>query len=667
MKDLSFLFGKPTPVRAVGSPSVRDERQTDNPGANAAEPSRIYSLGALAAAIYLTFAILVGSADIFYILRHYTRFPFGDHWIWLERFYRNGLLATLYAQFNEHRLVIPGLWYFLDHRYFGGTNTFLVLLMVLMQIGCIILAILPVCRQTDVPRPVRFVFAGFVTITMLWFIQAEDFFYPYQICIVCCNLGILGTLHLFARFVERTRQPRSLVWVGIGMLACALWANFSNGHGILVWPVLLAVGLLLRLPARWLSLVLLVMLCALGIYFFHYRTPTQHASPLESLQHPIWVMHYVVLMVGLPFFGAGTQDISLSSHVGSYVVSIFGILLAVVLLLRFAKTKAVQRSREQVIYCSLILLCLGACFITALGRSRFPLWQALSGRYAPVPLLFWISLIALITGYLCAWEVRGGLGRAVWCALLMMASMATLSTQALLGQYMAGRERQQAAAALSITVGVPDLARIGEELSGQFDRIRFVDRAAMPFLGHSMFWRPQAAVLGTPLLDHFQLVPANECLGFVDTVNLLPEPASKGARLLGWAWDGRQRSEINGIWVVDDRNVIRGLGITGLSRPDVAATHSNYAMESAGWVAYSQLPAQGSDALTVFAGLRGGKSVCQIGTSRAPAPQGGGSSRYDWRGINEPEAVWVRRRRGSWLPSWRRGIRQPHSAQSPPA
>jgi hypothetical protein len=43
-------------------------------------------------------------------------------------------------------------------------------------------------------------------------------------------------------------------------------------------------------------------------------------------------------------------------------------------------------------------------------------------------------------------------------------------------------------------------------------------------------------------------------------------------------------------------------------------------MESAGWIAYSQLPAQGSDALTVFAGLRGGKSVCQIGTSPTPMP-----------------------------------------------
>jgi len=605
MKDLSFPFSKSAPARTVGS----------NFGVSPAGPSRIYSFAAIT---YLACAVLVGLADIFYILRHYTRYPFGDQWIWLERFYRNGLPATLYAQFNEHRLVIPGLFYFLDHRYFGGTNTLLAFLQVLMQLGCIVLVVLPLCRQADIPKPVRYVFGGFVVITMLWFIQAEDFFYPYQICIVCCNLGILATLHLFARFVERTRQSRPLGGIAIGMLVCALWANFSNGHGILIWPVLLVVGLVLRLPARWLSIVLMVMLCALAIYFFHYQTPAQHASPLESLRHPILVAHYLVLMIGLPFFGAGTQNIWLSSNVGSYFIAISGILLAVVLLLRFALTKGVQRSQAQVVYCSLMLLCLGACFITALGRIRFPLWQALSGRYAPVPLLFWISLTALVTVELCAREVHGGLGRVIWCALLIVASMATLSTQALLGTYMAGRAQAQVAAALSIAVGTPDLVRIRDEFS-LFDRIVFVDREATAFLGHSLFLRPEAAALGTPLLDHFALAPANACLGVVDTVTLLPAP-TQGARLLGWAWAGPQRSEIDGIWVVDDRMIIRGLGTQHLPRPDVAAAYANPAMDTAGWVAYSQLPPQGTGALTVFASLNGGKSVCQIGSSRTPVP-----------------------------------------------
>ena len=45
------------------------------------------------------------------------------------------------------------------------------------------------------------------------------------------------------------------------------------------------------------------------------------------------------------------------------------------------------------------------------------------------------------------------MGRAIWCALLIMASVSTLSTQPMMGNYMAYREREQAAAAMSLTAG----------------------------------------------------------------------------------------------------------------------------------------------------------------------------------------------------------------------
>ncbi len=236
----------------------------------------------VAALLYLAFAILMGLADMAYILRHYTRFPFGDHWMWLERLYRSGLLRTLYSQFNEHRYVIPGLWYFLDHRYFGGTNTFLVVLMVLMQIGCTILVILPLWRQTGVPKPVRYVFAGFVVLAMWWFIQAGRFFLSVSdLHPMLQSWNPPSFLHLLARFAERNKQSRPVLWVGTGMLVCSLWANFSNGHGILVWPILLAAGLLLRLPVRWILIAALVMLASLGIYFFHYHN-AKASTPVHS-------------------------------------------------------------------------------------------------------------------------------------------------------------------------------------------------------------------------------------------------------------------------------------------------------------------------------------------------------------------------------------------------
>src|SRR5579871_2293893 len=111
---------------------------------------------------WLGVAILEAFASIVFVLRHYTRFPFGDHWIWLARLYQDGLFATLCSQFNEHRYFVPGLFYFADHRFFGSTNTFLTFFLLAVQIAATALLIRPVWQA---PRqPLRYFFAGFTVI-----------------------------------------------------------------------------------------------------------------------------------------------------------------------------------------------------------------------------------------------------------------------------------------------------------------------------------------------------------------------------------------------------------------------------------------------------------------------------------------------------------------------
>lgn len=580
---------------------------------------QLYIAGQLLAIAYLVFAIVVTFIDILYILRHYTSFPFGDHWIWLGVLYQKGPLAALASQYNEHRLTVPGLFYFLDHRLFAGRNAFLVIASTLIQISCMLLLILPVWQQPKILKPVRYVFAGFVAITMFWFIQAENFFYPFSLCLACSNLGILAALNLLPRLAGQPAASGRVALLLTGMVGCAAWATFSYGHGILIWPVLVLMCLLLRVQRRY-SLIIVFAFCfVLALYFFHYKTPAGHANPLQSLRNPVQIVRYVTLMIGLPFFGSGTQDVTFLNHVGSYVITGGAILFAVVLFLQFAYSKVERKSREEVVYCALMVLCLGAAFITALGRSSFPSNQALSGRYAPVPLMFWISLIALLTLYLSRWEAQHGLGRAIWCGLLMAASMVTLSTQAGMGRYMATRERGQAGAAMSITVGVPDVPRIAEELYPHVALVSFVDQKATLFLGHSLFAHAGAALLGKPMFEYLHLAPSATCLGSVDSATLLAKPSSPGVRLVGWAWNVPQRHTASTIWIADEHMVIRGLGVTDVLRPDVSSAYGDTGMDLTGWIAYAQIPPQGVSPLIVYAGLDDGRSVCQIGVPRPPA------------------------------------------------
>ena len=118
--------------------------------------SSLGRLVGICAAAYLVLAIVIAVADILFVLRHYTTFPFGDQWVWLARMHERGVLRGLFAQYNEHRLPVPGVFYLLDYRWFGGRNSLLIAVSLLFQAGCAVLLILPMWRQPEVPKWLRY-------------------------------------------------------------------------------------------------------------------------------------------------------------------------------------------------------------------------------------------------------------------------------------------------------------------------------------------------------------------------------------------------------------------------------------------------------------------------------------------------------------------------------
>ena len=569
------------------------------------------------AAAWLACAALIGAANIVYILRHHVTFPFGDQWTLLSRVHRFGLLRGLYMQHNEHRLIVPGLFCIMDYRWFGAGNHFLAIVSLFFQLSCAALLMVPVWRHPAVSWPLRLVFSGAVIVTMLWLIQAEDLFYPFQLQIACAHFAILSIALLLGQAAGS--QTGAGLWLAIA--GFALWATFSFGSGILIWPVILIVAALLGVPRRRVGAIAVLFLCVVAAYFTGYKTPGGSSSPVDSLQHPAHVAEYMTALLGLPFLGAGTADARFAAHPASYLLTIGGILLAAGLLLVFALNPSLRRRPENVVYGSILLFCLGSAFLAALGRSNFPLEQALSSRYAPMPLIFWISLAALGTIGISRREpAPAGAGTLIWMAVLAVASASamTFPEHSALGRYMAMRARNQAEVAISMAIGVPDVPRVLQEF-GTLSLVTEIDRAAVHDLGHPLFARAETQWLGSPLLGHFQLAPASACLGSVDLVDALAKPSPPGARLLGWAWETGGSQPPPRVWVTDPQGVIRGFGLLQESRPDVAAAYRNAAMEETGWIAYAQLPPGGSP-FTVYAGMHDGKSVCPFGAPRSPAP-----------------------------------------------
>ena len=470
------------------------------------ESNNISRLAWIAALAYALIAIIVGVSDIAFILRHYTRYPFGDQWIWLAHFAEGGLSRALLSQYNEHRLVFPGILYWIDLRFFDGRNAFLICASVTINIACIVVLALPFLRDRGLPRQVRVVFFGFVGILMLWYIQGPNFFYPFSLCLALANLGILSSLFLFLLFYERQEGG---TWLLAGAIVWAFVASFSYGHGILIWPVLLFTSVVLRLRVRRYVPIVVAACVALGLYFRHYVTPPSHSNPLGALRHPVRLAEYFFLMMGLPWLGGENADLGWRLNLLRFGIIFVGLGIAAYLIYLFV-FRRVAATSHIVFYSSLLLLAVGSVTITAMGRTTFPIAQSLSGRYAPIPLLFWISLIALLTVYLCRFEASGGLGRLLWCAGLAAISIATLPTQFAMGAYLAGREKSQELAAESIAVGAPDQTTTGVELYSAFPLIQFCDRRIMAELHRpSLFQLPESQLLGTaiqtPLSNHRQM------------------------------------------------------------------------------------------------------------------------------------------------------------------
>jgi len=449
------------------------------------------------------------------------------------------------------------------------------------------------------------VFTGFLLIVAFWFIQGEDFFYPFQMCISFATLGILAGLQLFAGMANSATRGSYLA----AIFVCVLWATFSFGHGILIWPVMLGFGLLMHIPRRtWLAL-LGMSVFAIALYFTGYARPPGSANPIESLRHPLHLIQYAILFLGLPFIGPGQPDAQLSNHPLGYAASVLGIATALIFVLR----RPSRENPASLFYSSLIVTALASTLLTALGRANFPLEQALSGRYAPVPLLFWFSLLGLSTIYIA--RSKTALAAPAWCAILIVASIATLPSQKKFGLYFADRERSQAAAAASIQVGVPDAPQIDAEIANP-GLVDYVDRESTAALGHSLFSRSGSELLGHALRDYFQIASPGTCQGYLDLITPVASSKTPGARLIGWAWDTSAARDVARILVTDEQGFVRGLGITHVRRSDVAFALHNDAMAFAGWIAYARLPSP-AERMNAY-GEIGDRLVCHIGTPKQP-------------------------------------------------
>ena len=452
--------------------------------------------------------------------------PAVDFWHFMKVLNQRGAGAEwwplLVREHGGHRLLFPKLLYLAEYAVFNGRNVFLITLSVLLQGLTAALVTVGVWRERAAVGGPVVVFAGGLALVLLFSgAQIENFLRPWNLH---WFLVVAAASVSFAALVRggRGSAERSLSapWLGVAVLA-GFVATWSMGNGLLVWPLLLGLAWLLRLPRRGIVALGVMALAGAASFFVGYE-PHQNVAPSRLLTEPLVQVSWLLRALGTPF----SSDSPTFAAAGGTVVLACG---------GYAGWDLVRRRERsadvELLLAGLFLFAVGTLVLAATGRAAST-WN--EPRYQTVVLVAWMSLLT--------WGLlrvgRGAPRRTLAAMAVILLWLAVPAVRAHRQGLDAQRlfVEQMHAANLAILVGVAHRPSYQATLPFA-DRLRTRDRVQRyaPGLrrrGQGPFANGEHRLLGT----HVDLTGSPRCPGQVREVVPLVDPDTK--RRVGTRVDG---------------------------------------------------------------------------------------------------------------------------------
>jgi hypothetical protein len=295
-----------------------------------------------------------------------------DYWVVLERItnpdgtFRWGGVWGLH---NEHPLIVPSFFYWVDARFFDGDNRILGHLAVVIAAATVLL--LRYALPRILPDVLR---AGLVVATsaLMFSLHGLHNF----------ALGMSGTawltanLFVVAALILAMKRQWWLAWVA-GLVAC-----LSYGTAFAVWPALLVIAVLLK--ERWWVRLTNVGLFVVVIAEWVHLLPDFDHDKVSENDGVGTLPHAFVSLVGHIWTGTTT---GLAVIAGGLIL--FG--LAALLTVQFART------RRLWFWWALALYGVLACGMIAAARVDFGNNVGLASRYTSLSVLTSLPLLVLVT------------------------------------------------------------------------------------------------------------------------------------------------------------------------------------------------------------------------------------------------------------------------------
>jgi hypothetical protein len=514
----------------------------------------VNAFGALSKSVLPVVAVLLAlfflGSTVLGAYRSFSPVPLFDSWVGMVGFYLKSFddPSAWWVQHNEHRILFSKLLFWLDMRYFDGSNGLLVPVNILLLLSIWGLLCVHANRLlAGSSAAERLVVCALLAMPCLSWIQTQNIISGFQSMFILVFLVPLLAFYCYARALEAPDHASRwrFLSLALGVASIQCMAN-----GIFVLPVLAAMSWFgERSPRRVLVILFWAAVSAFLFLAGYRRSPAGFMGTAILLEQPWQVVKFAFAYLGNPFNILFQRD----------EVPVVGGGIAVALAIYMFLARSVYRSQP---YALALFAYLGYVFasagMTAAGRTLFGMSFAGISRYQTPALTVWAVLLILLLARSRRVGQWSAMALAAVAALLLSAQTRAFKVDISNG----GSPHNKAVSALSLQLDLHDLAAkrhlalfYDAELEDIFQRARrarvsiFADRYAYP-----------ANQLGRPLAE----VGGEPCAGAITFQELVDQ--ARSAYRIGGDLKGRDRKRFRYVLFGDAQGIVTGVA---LARRDI--------------------------------------------------------------------------------------------------
>lgn len=294
-------------------------------------------------------------------------------------------IADVYRWHNEHRLVVPKLWFLADLALVDGRQS---LLLAVIFLSALLHAALLALLFRGLDHSWKATALAFVVVAgaMVSPVQYENLLFGFQVQFIQVWLFASLAFALIALAPVRDGRPALLALTAFAAIVSALASSYSMFNGLAVWPLLMVFVIWRRFPVVWILAVVGVGALVMAVEVSAFLNRPGPGGGLAAGAGVGTVMRFMARYLTSAIGDIGT--------LGQEIVG-FAAMAAVVIAGLYA---LVRPGRIPAMRMALFAVCafvIAAALATALGRLHIGLGAANASRYT-TPSMVFLSTVGLL-------------------------------------------------------------------------------------------------------------------------------------------------------------------------------------------------------------------------------------------------------------------------------